>query len=249
MRRLQDALGASADYFCMGYQRDEAPQLFDEVRSPELLARAGRGLEDQDRAVLADAALCAVVRAEIANPENNDYVETLVHVADALADLLQGVVHDVRMGVVWGRREWKERVMEEPFSVLNHVAVEGLAAGASEGAVRTRGLRKFGSPDLEVLRVPRDVEAEISGLLRDVAEHLAQGEVLGDDERIDYGIGRIRLVAVPPPAGSGPDANDLFRLVDETDESADGAAGMPALVESLRAERKKPKEQGEEEAR
>ncbi len=233
MRRLQDALGASEEFSVMGYGKDEAPALFDDVAAA--VPAQARGFEEEDRLILRDARLCVTLRARIAAPENNDYIETLVHLADAFRDLLHGVVWDVRMERIWGHAEWRERVMEEPFSVLQHATVRTLKGAAPGDPVRVRtvGLRKFGSPDLIVLGVPADLVDDVQGLLRDVAEHLSQGDLLGPDETIDYGVGKIRLVAAPPLA---PGESAVLALADEVAEGAtpDAGAGIPRILDGIR---------------
>jgi hypothetical protein len=241
MRRLQDALGASADYFVMGYQRAESPVLFEELEEA-IAADQAKAFEDQDRMIARDAKLCVVLRAQIKSPENNDFVETLVHLADAFREILIGIVHDVRMEKVWGHKEWQERVMEEPFSVLNHVTVRSLPKKEGEMALRLRtyGLRKFGSGDLIVEHVAPDMKDDVRGLLMDIAEHLAQGELLGADETIDYGVGKIRLVGVPPIE---PEEPELLALADEDESKPDAAPdpklGIPILIAAMRTEREK----------
>lgn len=238
MRRLQDALGASSDFFVMGYSREEAPKLWEDLDAA-LRADQGMGVEDEDKLIVRDSKVCVVLRAQIKQPENNDFVETLVHLADAFRDLLLGVVWDVRMEKVWGHREWRDQMMGEPFSVLNHVTVRTLPKpeGGALQRVRTLGLRKFGSPDLLVEAVPPDVTDEVAGLMRDVAEHLTQGELLGPDETIDYGIGKIRMVAVPAIL---PDEGGLLALADEDETKTvapDAKLGMPKIIAELRKDR------------
>lgn len=237
MRRLQDALGASEDFNVMGYQKDEAPALFDELEAA--LPDQAKGFEEQDRMIVRDARLAVVLRAQIKAPDNNDFVETLVHLADTFRELLLGIVWDVRMEKIWGHEEWRQRVMEEPFSVLNHVAVRVLPPAEGDAGrrrVRTIGLRKFGSPDLFVGSVPPDLTDDVAGLLRDIAEHLSQGDLLGADEVIDYGIGKIRLVAAPPLE---PGDSELLALADDVPEGAapDAKAGIPKVLESMKKER------------
>ena len=74
----------------------------------------------------------------------------------------------------------------------------------------------------------------------DVAEHLSQGELLGADETIDYGIGKIRLVGVPPLE---PDEGELLALADEEEAQPDLAPdpkkGIPKLIAAMRVEREK----------
>ena len=222
MRRLQDALGASRDFSVMGYSRAEKPEVFAELEAA--LPAQAHGFEDHDRTIAREAKICAELRAEIENPENNEFVETLVHLADALRDLLHGVVWDVRMGKVFGHEEWRACVMEEPFSVLNHVTI-----AAEGGAARTRGLVKFGSPELEILSVPADVADDVANVLLDFAEHISQGDLVEEGVVIDYTHARLRFAAGPSP--------DVLRIADDADEK-DGAAGAPKLYEGLRAARR-----------
>ncbi len=235
LRRLQDALGASRDYFVMGYTREEAPDLFADA---ERAAAPGSGATspefgEHDRAIVREAKLCVVLRAQLRNPESNAYIETLLHLADAFRELLHGAVWDVRMGRLFGHEEWRERVMGEPFSVLNHVAIVAERAeggpGAPETTLVTRGLRKFGSPDLEVRAVPPGLEAEVEGLLRDFAEHISQGDLLFAGDEIDYTHGKIRAV----------EAGERLRLADFDDAfPGAGARGMPKVFEALAAARR-----------
>jgi len=234
MRRLQDALGASADYFVMGYTKEEAHDLWRDLATAEKAGQA-RWFTDEDRTIVAESKLCVVVKATIKNPQNNEFVETLVHLADAFRDLLQGVVQDVHMEKVFGHAEWREHMMTEPFSVLNHVTVRVLPSGDGESGRRvvTRGLKKFGSPDLAVLSVPEGLELEVQNVLRDFAEHMTQGELLSPDELIEYPAGRIRVIAHPPLAKG---ENDLLALVDENEAEGatfDAKKGAPKVFQGL----------------
>jgi hypothetical protein len=238
MRRLQDALGASRDYLVMGYTREEAPELWKDLERA-IADGLARWFVEEDRTIVRESKLCVVIRAEIVNPRNNEFVETLVHLADAFRDLLQGVIHDVHMEKVFGYGEWKEHMMAEPFSVLNHVVVRILPEGPGESGKRvvTRGLRKFGNPDLCAFSVPEGLELELQNVLRDFAEHVTQGELLGADEQIEYTAGRIRTVAHPPLA---PGENELIAIVDDDDppvEKPDAKKGAPRIYDSLLKQR------------
>jgi hypothetical protein len=223
----------------MGYTRDEAPDLWKDLDAA-IAAGWAPGLGDDDRLCARDSRLCVVLRAQIKNPQNNEFVETLVHLADAFRDLLFGIVHDVKMERVFGNREWRQEVMGEPFSVLNHVSVRSLAAGPGESGKRvaTRGLEKFGNADLVALSVPADLEKEVAFMLRDFAEHITQGDLIGADEAIDYDIGRIRLVSIPPLTEGGNEACALVDDVEGDDRtSPDPKKGAPRIYASLRAKR------------
>ena len=230
LRRLQDALGASRDFFVMGYTKQEAPQLWSEL--DRALGEQACGFEDQDRSILQASTLCVVLRATIANPESNDYIETLVHLADAFRELLQGVVWDVRMERIFGFEEWRERVMEEPFSVLNHVSLRKTPGAGGTVHVATRGLLKFGAPDLEIFGVPAEQVNDVSAALLDVAEHVAQGELIEPGESVEYAGAKIRFVPAPP--GPEPPPNPVLRLIDEGAADPTGEGGAPKLLARLR---------------
>ncbi|RME73946.1 MAG: hypothetical protein D6776_06130 [Planctomycetota bacterium] len=233
MRRLQDALGASPDYFVMGYHREEAPTLWEELAAA--YPAEAPGFDDDDHLIVRNANLCVVIRAQLVNPEDNMYLETLCHLADAFRDLQRGVVWDVRMGRIWGEREWAD-VMQAPLSPLSHVQVERSGEGP-ERILRTRGLVKFGSPELEVKGGPAHLEREIEGMLLDAAHAAMRGDIFEPDEAIEVHGARLRAVAVEHDEQG---AVRRLRLVDDPGpeaEHVDPERGMQQGFKALQAAR------------
>ncbi|GIW71010.1 MAG: hypothetical protein KatS3mg102_0552 [Planctomycetota bacterium] len=242
MRRLQQALGASPEYFVMGYLPAEAPALWEELEDA-LAAGQGSRFDETDALIARNAASCVVIRATLTNPENNRFIETLVHLADAFRDLMRGVVWDVYMRKIWGHQEWRE-VMEAPLSPLSHVRIaraEDARAGEHGGPrwrLRTHGLRKFGNADLEVSGVPQDLLGGIEALLLDAADAILRGDVLDAGETVEYEGARLRTVLLPTPQGEHP----VLRLVDEPEEElveVSPDAGMPKGLAAVRAARQR----------
>ncbi len=227
MRRLQAALGADPNFFVMGYHREEAPALWEELAQayPEQAER----FDDDDHLIVRNARLCVVIRATIANPSDNSYVETLCHLADAFRDLQRGVVWDVRMGRLWGGEPWAQ-LMQAPMSPLSHVRIVRLGEG-EERILRTQGLQKFGNPDLEVKGGPAHLEREIEGLLYDASYHIMRGDVLGPDETITYEQARLRTVALARPEGAHP----VLRFVDDPGPEIDVVDPEAGMREGFRA--------------
>ena len=221
LRRLQDALGACADYTVTGYSRAERPDLWDQVAAAE--RSTPTVLEEDDLALLANAKVCVVVEVELTNPESNAYIETLVHLVDAFRELQQGVVWDVHMGKIWGHNDW-EQVMEAPMSPLSHIGVVELAQ-APGTLFATRGLCKFASIDLELVATPdEDGDAhDLKAMLLDASEHLMHGDLLEVGETLTYESTRLAVV-------EAPGRDNVLRLVDapESEEvQADGETGVP----------------------
>ncbi len=113
----------------------------------------------------------AVLRGQRADPPD------LAHLRDAesvLAVLLEAggaAVLDVEAQRWWTPAGFRGEVLTgvRP-SVRAHVSVR-----ARKGLVETRGLRKFGRPDLRVHRVPAEAESEAVGLCWSLVERLARG--------------------------------------------------------------------------
>src|SRR5205085_4335692 len=63
MRRLQNALGASSDFFVMGYMKEEAPKLWEDLEAA-LPEQKSAFFDEPDRLAVRDAKLCVVIRAQ-----------------------------------------------------------------------------------------------------------------------------------------------------------------------------------------
>ncbi|MHC4830823.1 MAG: hypothetical protein ACYTFT_10815 [Planctomycetota bacterium] len=235
LRRVQDALGASKDYFVMGYLREEAPAMWEEAEAVIAETR----LSPEDETTVRKSPLCIVIRAQIENPEDNRYIETLVHLAGTFRDLMHGVVWDVYMGKIWPTMEWPF-AMEALLSPQVHVNVS-VDEDPEEAfaTLTTRGLIKFGSVDLEVCRVPLELTDDTRDFLLDASEHLILGDLLEPGEVITYRDTQILTVATPTIEGK----NEILRLVDapasEDDPipDTDGSEGAPRLVEAIKLAR------------
>jgi hypothetical protein len=232
MKRLQDALGASPEFFVMGYLKQEAPKLWEELA--EAYPAEAPGFDDDDHLMVKNANLCVVVRATIANPDDNAYVETLCHLADAFREMQRGVVWDVHMRKIWGHEEWRQ-VMDAPMSPLSHVQVQQTGEGA-ERTLRTSGLKKFGNADLEVQGGPEHLGREVEGFLLDASFHIMRGDLVDEGETITYHEANLRTVAIPQPEGAHP----VLRFVDDPGPDVtevDPAAGMARGLKALQAAR------------
>lgn len=110
--------------------------------------------------------------------------------ADRLAELAEGVVHDREAVRVYGPGDWRIEEPDGAAHARDHVTFHVIEGETPGGAwIHTHGLRKFGRPELEVYDVPPDLAFDASWSFCDLAAYLIGGELirpgetLGDPER------------------------------------------------------------------
>jgi hypothetical protein len=127
------------DGFCQGYVWDE-------------LKRHKPGLAKAVRA----ASECLALRGELEDQGDLNYLRDSVGLITFLLD--QGVVvYDPQMFHWWEREEWKDRLFRPGGAVPRHHVVILTSEEPEDASLtwfHTRGMRKFGRPDLSVHRVP-----------------------------------------------------------------------------------------------
>lgn len=102
------------------------------------------------------------------------------------------VVLDAEANRYWSAAEVADWPANRPFALSSeiNVVVEAEGTNAVASAIHTRGLAKFGRPDLVTLDVPAARWDAVAGLLRGLAMRLVLGVVLrpGDSTPIEGGV-------------------------------------------------------------
>jgi len=144
---LKGALGALL--------KDDAPAAFDLARAaPEVL----------------------VVRGELADRDRLDYLRDTLGVLAGLLDVGGTAILDPQILTLFDAAAWRRRYLVAGGAPpRNHVLILRNAEDAGRSHVHSRGLRKFGRPDLSFRHVP-DAQAEQAGAL---CERLVELAALG----------------------------------------------------------------------
>jgi hypothetical protein len=94
-------------------------------------------------------------------------------------------VYDPQMFKWWAPFEWMTVVFEPASaSPRQHVAIIVLEDENGTEWFHTRGMRKFGRPDLSVRRVPADLREGVVDLLNRFIEYQALGGIIAEGEEI-----------------------------------------------------------------
>ncbi|HEX8110336.1 MAG TPA: hypothetical protein VF516_21540 [Kofleriaceae bacterium] len=127
---------------------------------------------------------CLVLRGSPGDPDTLDYFRDAVGLVMAVLDSGGIAVFDPQMFKWWSTAEWRRDAFE-PAGAVPHHHVVILASEDSHGCwYHTRGLRKFGRPDLSIHDVPPELEPAVRELCDRFIEMLAFGAVIPDGQLI-----------------------------------------------------------------
>jgi hypothetical protein len=135
---------------------------------------------------------CVALRAEVRDPPTLDYFRDTIGIVTWLLDAGGIAVHDPQMLWLWSADEWREEAFDpnEPLPDRHTVI---LASPEDDGTTwyHTRGMRKYGRPDLSVHRVGERYADGVAEMLERFVEMQALGGVIPDGEEV-------RLKPFPP---------------------------------------------------
>jgi hypothetical protein len=138
------------------------------------------------------------------DPETLDYLRDCVGLLTFFLDNGACAIYDPQIFHWWTPQEWRDRVFTPAGPVpRHHVAILFSEEPKAKGLVwvHTRGMRKFGRPDISVRHVSPDYVVAVIDLCERLIEMQAFGAVIpeGQEIRMEY----------LPPGGVGHHAGDL----------------------------------------
>jgi hypothetical protein len=180
----------------------------DELRSGPL----GSMLAASDPALaaaVASAPACVVVAGAIADPQDLDYLRDTVGLLTAMWDAGAVAILDLQSFRWYGRPVWFSEIFDPDGPVPRHHV--SILWSEEDGRLwfHTRGLRKFGRPDISVRRVPPESRDPIIDLCNRLIEMMALGGMIPEGQPV-------KMKTLPPGlqcrhAGSvdDPDFNNV----------------------------------------
>jgi hypothetical protein len=98
------------------------------------------------------AAGCVVIKGTVADSPTLDYLRDVIGLVACMIDAGAIAVLDMQALQWWDAADFRRDIFEAEFTPAEHVAMLGSMEDSKSGAVwiHTRGMRKFGRPDLSV---------------------------------------------------------------------------------------------------
>lgn len=168
------------------YDRAAQPGPFELLRDP-LIAQGLAALGANVESVVLNSAECTLLHGSVADPRNLNYLRDSVGLIQFLLDHGAAAVLDVLTFTWYSTELWRERIFGPATAVpRNHVLiVESRDSGDSERLrYQTRGMRKFGRPDLSVTNVPDEMREIAIETCHHMIERQAFGRVVSENEEI-----------------------------------------------------------------
>jgi hypothetical protein len=128
---------------------------------------------------------CLVLRGEIADPPTLNYFRDVIGFLTFCLDAGGIAIHDPLMLKWWEPAEWRSRVFDVAASAPRHhvVILVSEDSGATQW-IHTRGMRKFGRPDISVRNVSPQHRGAAIELCNRFIEWLAFGGIVQDGEEV-----------------------------------------------------------------
>ncbi len=174
--------------------RADAPEWVDGFFSPALMALAERDLGWDGRPPVEPTAV-HLVKVTAENPSDLGYLQGAWALARAFVDTGGFALLDAHAHAWLSPQMLAERATDGPFRMQDEVSIVFETEPSHEFGhlLHTRGLIKFGRPDLIVVSVPPRHGVAIADIVNQLAERLALGEVLDVGDTVDLeGLGTLR---------------------------------------------------------
>jgi len=153
--------------FCEGYLWDRLNE-----ESPTLAPSINKANE------------CFILKGEIEDPETLNYFRDSIGLLTYLADHGGVALYDPQMFKWWSIENWKNEVFE-PHDSRPRQHVEILVSEEEEGYwYHTRGMRKFGRPDLSIRNIVTDRDEPTIEVINRFIEFQALGGIIEEGQEI-----------------------------------------------------------------
>ena len=181
------------------------------------------------------------VRATFDDPASLAYLRNTVGVVSAIAEAGAVAIFDVAALTWWRPAEWRRRFVDRSeFFIGDHIFT-AVAQDADGLSMQTRGMGKFGRPELLVRHLPgpRDLDGPVvrdaASVLDGLANYLARGGVVdaGQTMHLDrYGSTIAFFDATPPRSET-----ETLEICDIHPDTGLSGEGIPYLLTRMNAAR------------
>jgi hypothetical protein len=175
----------------MGYGPSERPEVVRRFREGAIWQTLRLRDADLANAILAEER-CVVISGRVTDPPSLNYFRNVIGLVTFLLDHGGMAVYDPHMLKWWSAPDWRDKVFS-PAAAEPHTHVTILASAEADGTewLHTRGLRKFGRPDLSIHRVAATYRDNVIDLCNRFIELQALGGVIPEGQEV-------RMPDLPP---------------------------------------------------
>jgi hypothetical protein len=192
-----------------------------------------------------------IVRGSFPDPTDLNYLRNTIGVVSAIADAGPAeAIFDVYALTWWRPGDWRQQFVGSPdaFRIGDHVGVIVTDDPQHHPGLwtHTRGMRKFGRPELQIRHLPGDYSTrnpavrDSGDILSGIASYLAQGAVVRDGQTMHLPNLDATVTFVETPDDSDTTRhfnNAALEICDFDADNAEIGSGAPRLLEQAALKR------------
>jgi hypothetical protein len=135
---------------------------------------------------------CLVIVGKVPDPPTLNYLRDAIGLLTFFLDAGGVAIYDPQILTWWPPSDWRRQIFDVGSPVpRHHVVILVSDDGGRTEWIHTRGMRKFGRPDLSIHSVPPQHKEAVIDLCNRFIEFLAFGGVIEDGQEI-------RMKSLPP---------------------------------------------------
>lgn len=117
----------------------------------------------------------AILRGEVEKDDDLNYLRNAIGFVQALVEQGASAVLDLLTLTLYAPAQWEEKIFSAPFDPFAHAVI--LSSSMEDGTVwlHTRGMCKFGRPDISLTRVPPEQTSVAARVVNQMIFYGAQG--------------------------------------------------------------------------
>ena len=179
--------GTPATCKLVEYRRDKAPEQFSLfLNEKSYLARMWKQSHADNWNKIQKSQELVVIQGEVNDPSNLNYMRDTIGLVTSLLDAGGVVVLDPQQLRWWEPDDWRKTMFRESGPLPQQQVDILKSEDESPGTwwLHTRGLRKFGRPDISVHHVTKEYEEPVLNLINRFIDMQVLGGIVSDGQEI-----------------------------------------------------------------
>ena len=152
---------------------------------------------------------CMIIAGEIVNDSNLEYMRNIIGIIESILEQGAFCVLDIQTFNWYTSSEWEDELFKsEEFNPFKHVSIMVSEMENSIYWIHTRGMRKFGRPDISILNVPEESINTSGQIVNRIIDLMSQGIVIYDNFKMKINGNKISVQGSYSDDFENPDFNN-----------------------------------------
>lgn len=154
---------------------------------------------------------CMIIAGEIDNDSNLEYIRNIIGIVQSVLEQGALCVLDIQTFNWYTSSEWENEFFKnDEFNPFKHVVILVSKVDNSMYWMHTRGMRKFGRPDISILNVPEENINNSAQIVNRIIDLMSQGIVIYDNFKMNINGNKMSIQGSYSNDFENPDFNNEY---------------------------------------